>query len=271
MPAEPNKQTNESLATRLRTIPNTLPVQLEQVPLVQAIFEVRFQLQKDSISLFPSLVLKELGNEYGRSEVSAIASIPREIRENDPNLRYQPQYVFRGEAGASVSIGERVASVIVLAPYEGWSNFRLRINNFVSVLQDSQFVQRVERFSLKFLNLLEAPENQQLNLIHLTAQLGGMKVPERGFRLRTEVTDDKALRIVEIVTNAEATVPGVGKKTGLLVSLDCIKELTNDDFWSTRDERIEEVHWDLKQLFFGIIKEETLVRLRPIYGNDARH
>jgi uncharacterized protein (TIGR04255 family) len=208
-----------------------------------------------------------LGQKYARSEATPIASIPPQIRDNDSNLRYQPHYKLFSDEGATILLGNRAAGVSVGPPYEGWEAFRPRVEEFLAVVKESGFVRTVERLSIKFVNVLEAPENKQLELLSFAVELGGIKAPEFGLRFRTEINDERFIRIIEIATNATVQLPSGQKKTGLLLSLDCIRLLRGEDFWPTTRHGLEELHVELKQLFFGLITQTTLATLQPSYAN----
>lgn len=105
----------------LPTTPSELPIQLGKPSLVDAIFEVRFEPKAAGIAqLLPGIFFEHLGTEYKRSEATAVASIPAEIRDGEASLRYQFHYRLSGES-AAISVGERSAGVSALPPYQGGS------------------------------------------------------------------------------------------------------------------------------------------------------
>jgi uncharacterized protein (TIGR04255 family) len=248
----------------LVTLPSKLPHYLARAPLAEAIFELRFKPAQVSIAqLLPGLVFAKLGSRYGRSEATPVASIPPQLRDMDPNLRYQAQYRLSGER-SSIFLGERVAGVSMTAPYEGWHHFRPRILEFLEIVRGSGLVETVERFSIKAINIVPTL-GAQLDLLNLHLEIGGIKPPENGFHLRAEVNDDTFLRIIEISTNASAKLPSGETTSGLLLSLDCVRPMRNEDFWSIQETSIDEVHEQLKELFFGLINQQSLESLGPSY------
>ena len=249
----------------LPTVPTKIPHNLARAPLVEAIFEFRFTPAQSSVAqLLPGLIFSKLSGKYDRSEATPVASIPPEIRAKHSDLRYQAQHRLSGER-ASVFIGDRVAGVSITRPYEGWRRFRPRILEFLEVLQTSKLVERGERFSIKFVNIIPSAPGQQLALLNLRLEVGGIGAPENGFRFRTEINDETYIRIIQIVTNAETDISSQEKISGLLLSLDCIRVLRNEDFWQEHPSGIDQVHDQLKHLFFGLITEKTLESLEPSY------
>ncbi len=250
------------------TLPSTppkLPKRLGKPPLVDTMFEVRFEPTRDgAVQLLPGLFLSRLAADYPRSEATPIASIPRELRDSNPSLRYQFHYRMAGDS-AAVSVGDRSAGVSVFPPYQGWEFFRPRIDAFVDVLKASALVKRLERFSLKFTNVLDMHAERQLSLLNLDVSVGGVAAKDRGFHLRTELNDAKLLRIVEITPEATVTLVSGATWNGLLVSIDCIKQSESGDLQELTPAAIENVHEEVKQMFFGLITPKTLAALSPAY------
>jgi uncharacterized protein (TIGR04255 family) len=255
----------------LLTVPANLPHHLAKAPLAEATFEFRYKPARSPIAqLLPGLLFAKLGGEYDRSEATPIAAIPEQLRSVDPNLRYQAEYRLSGDR-ASIFIGERVAGVSVTQPYEGWRRFRPRIDQFLKIVQESNLIATVERFSIKFVNVIPAAPDSQLDLLNLRLEIGGVKPPENGFRFRTEINDEAFLRVIDIATNAEVQFPNSEKASGLLLSLDCLRVLKGEDFWQMYQSEIESVHHQLKELFFGLITPKSLESMGPSYRENNGH
>lgn len=247
----------------LKTTPSKLPARLGKAPLVDAIFEVRFEPAKEGTGqLLPGLFFAKLGTRYARSEATPLASIPAQMREQDRSLRYQFQYRLLGDS-AAISVGDRSAGVSASPPYQGWEFFRPRIEEFLTVLRESGLVKRLERFSLKFVNVVDVPADPQLSLLNLDLRLGGITAPDDGFHLRTELRDAHLIRIVDIQPKTTAKLPSGETRSGLLLSVDCIKASSSGSMDELTPEAIEQVHQDLKQIFFGLITPTTLSALDP--------
>lgn len=88
------------------------------------------------------------------------------------------------------------------------------------MLKHSELVDRLERFSLKFVNVIPAPTDDQLQVLNLELKIGGIGTTDTGFRLRTEFNQGHYVRIVDIRTNATANLRS-GAVTGLFLSIDC--------------------------------------------------
>lgn len=251
----------------LKTTPPSLPLRLGKPPLVDALFEIRFEPSKGDISqLLPGLFYAKLGSDYTRSETLPLSGIPPEFRSQDRSLQYQYLWRLIGPS-AAISVGDRCAGVSSLPPYQGWSSFLPRITAFLEVLRESALVTRLERYSLKFVNVLTVPTASQLDLVNLEILIGGNVPSPTGFHLRTEMNDENAVRIVEIIPHASVKVHSGDTKNGLLVSIDCIRAVTSGEFSELTPSAMERMHHDLKEVFFGLLKPATLQALEPTPPN----
>jgi uncharacterized protein (TIGR04255 family) len=231
------------------------------------VFELRFAPRTDAIvGLLPGILFAELGSDYARSETLPLASLPAQFRASDPNLRYQQQIRLTGKS-SSIFVGDQVAGISVMAPYPGWDHFWPRIEQLIGVLRKSNLVARTERASLKSVNLLpSSPGQNPLTTLNLSVQLAGHDVPHMGFALRTELNDERFLRIVEIAGQATLNLPGMASRAGTLLSIDCIRSIPDERaFWDSAPKFVGEIHVELRELFFRLISEETLQSFKPIY------
>lgn len=239
-----------------------LPKRLGKQPLIDATFEVRFNPTDQPLAdLLPGIVYSKLGDEYKRSEVLPIASFPRELRDKD--FKYAAFHRLHGE-NVVVFFGDRVIGVSRLAPYAGWSAFRPRIEAVIDVIEASALIGKLERFSLKAINVIPH-EGRGLNRLKLDARLAGTELPDRGFRLRTELNDERFVRIIEIVTNVSGSTARGAVFKGLQVSVDTIRNLDGKGGWNDVREGLDEVHDEGKRTFFGMLTDETLSDLEPEY------
>ncbi len=241
-----------------------LPVRLDQSPVEEAVFEIRFAPSRAGVAdLLPGLVFSKLGTTYHRSEAQPLASLPAEFRSMQPELRYQAQYRLSGET-ASIFVGEAVAGIGLVSPYEGWQSFRPRILELLNTLRESNLLKVIERASLKYVNLFPTSGPDQLAKLRLSVLVAGSPAPEVGFKLRVELNDAKFIRIVEIAPNVRLQSPQRRAKAGLLVDIDCIT-VAVQDFWSHQETVLEGLHSEAKRVFFELVAPEALKELGPHY------
>jgi len=84
--------------------------------------------------------------------------------------------------------------------------------------------------------------------------------------LRTEIKENDLIHIIQIISPAEAKLPGTdGFLKGVLVDIDCLRPMAADESWEVLFSKLDEVHLACKSMFFNILKPETLTRLGPKY------
>ena len=136
-------------------------------PLRQAIFELRFvPTIATAGDLLPGILYSVLKDDYSEVLPLPMASVPRNIRDLNPDLKYQPSH--RLSSGPhSVQIGD--CSVLLhTTEYPGWDNFKQRIESLIDALNQTGLVKQIERFSFKYTNLIEASKSEkQLPLLNM--------------------------------------------------------------------------------------------------------
>ena len=174
-----------------------LPQLLAKCPLREVIFELRFAPSKPAAGdLLLGILYSALKKDYSEMIPLPMASVPRQFRNQNPEMLYQPSHRL-GSGMNSVNVGDRVVNVHTLE-YPGWSRFKERAESLIGALQATGFVQQIERFSFKYTNLIEAAEPEsQLPLLNMHVELCGKAPTEKGFHLRTELFEGKYTTIIQ--------------------------------------------------------------------------
>ena len=228
-------------------------------------FEIRFVPTRNSVAeLLPGILYQTFREQYPDFTTLPLAGLPKELRMGDPNMPYMASHRLISPAG-HIFVGDKVVGVTKMTPYLGWDDFRTRIRAFLDALRAAQFVSTVERYSLKSINILNAPAGHQLSILNANLQLAGRNIPETGFRLRLEYVDGPQVQIVQIATNTKAEPTGRPVVSGLLVEIDCIRSEVLPDFWGSIPEALESLHMTAKTTFFSLLTQNTVDRLEPVY------
>jgi uncharacterized protein (TIGR04255 family) len=243
-----------------------LPQELAKPPIEEALFEVRFQpAQAGEAGRLPALLRDALGEEYPRSEAIVHASHPDWSRAAQPDLRYQPKLLLTGD-GAFVLVGDAAVTLRLVGPYPGWDAVRARIGALLDVLQASKLLGPIERISLKFVNILRDPPARQLDALRIDFSVNGDAVPETGLHVRMELSDERYERIVDLQPGRTGPVIEAHRDAhGLLLALECRRSLAGEDFWSQRTDLLENLHFELRALFFRLLTRAAVEKLGPIY------
>jgi uncharacterized protein (TIGR04255 family) len=245
---------------------NRIPVRLKKEPLLEAIWEIRFSGGKSPVAdLLPGMLFKSFPGKYGTAAKLPIADIPAPVIEHDPNLRYVPKIRLAG-VNQAVQIGDRVVSLSCRRPYSGWARFSADIREVAKAVQETGLVDRLERFSLKYIDLIELEKPVGLALLNLDIKMGGYELAAKPVQLRTEIKENDLTHIIQIISPAEVELPGTeGRLKGVLVDIDSIKPMRDDESWDALQQRLDDVHVACKRMFFSILKPETIEALDPEY------
>ncbi len=244
-----------------------IPVRLKREPLLEAVWELRFSGNKPSVAdLMPGMLFNALPGKHAADVVRLpTADIPIQVIEHDRNLRYMPKIRLE-EGNQAIQIGERVVSFSCRRPYSGWKKFSADIRNLAKTVRDTGLIKTLERFSLKYIDLIELDRPLGLGCLNLNLYLGGHEIDTKPVQFRTEIKERDLTHIVQIVSPAEAVAPGYEKRLkGVLVDIDTIKTLDENESWDDLERRLDEVHLACKIMFFNLMAPETIFELGPEY------
>ena len=250
----------------------SLPIKLNKEPLIDAVFELRFATANNfasnaltSILYADQLKVSEKPPQVDRLQV---AEIPTAIRNADPFLKYQALARIQ-TANFNILVGDFNIVVGIKLPYTGWSNFSPAITRSVGAILGSSLIKNVERYSLKFVDVIEGSTNeQQLQRVNLHLGIGNHKITSEHTSVRVELGRSEFIDIVQIVTSAQVAIENVGMKSGLLIDVDTIVDHNTDDFAKFLEElpdRLDRLHSENKYMFFQTLTKETIEFLEPVY------
>ena len=99
-----------------------LPKRIENSPIVDALIEIRFETNIFKSAVF-GLIYQEIMTDYpGQVTQLPILQLPEQIREQDPNLQFKPEYRIENEKFI-IQIGRDVLCISSKIPYIGWDAF----------------------------------------------------------------------------------------------------------------------------------------------------
>jgi uncharacterized protein (TIGR04255 family) len=242
------------------------PIKLKDEPLIEAIWEIRFQSTKGPVyDLLPGLIHARLGRPETRAHRLRAANLPLESSDNDPKLRYVPRMRMEHKNEA-IQVGSHMVSLHSRRPYVGWQRFSGRIGELVQVLKATELIDHLERFSLKYVDLIALDESPTLDWLDVAVTLANNPILTAPILLRTEMKEEECTQIIQVVCPAEVTFPGSDDRTeGLLLEIDTIMSLRGESSWDEMTDSIESVHDKSKARFFDLLAENTLAKLRPVY------
>ena len=242
-----------------------VPKRLKKEPLLEAIWEMRFASDRGSVAeLLPGLIYRAMSTEFPNIERLPAADLPSAIVQQDAKLRYVPTVRLEGNP-YSIQIGEHVVSLSCRLPYTGWGNFRPKIMELVELLKETSLINRPERFSLKYIDIIQLTESPSLKPLRVVLQLGTYELSSNHVQLRTELPENGFLHIVQIVSSAQAVLATGERFEGLLIDIDTICQRESAEFWLDFPPLLDRAHQLNKNLFFHVLTDETINHLEAEY------
>ena len=148
----------------------------------------------------------------------------------------------------------------------GWAEFSKRIRELAGLLKSTGLIQKPERFSLRYIDIIELDPPPSLAGLQVSLSVAGRNLDRQPVQLRTEIKDDPFVYILQIASPAYVVISGNDQHEGTLVDIDTIHNVeSNTDFWSVMNERLNEAHSRSKRLFFDLLTPEAEARLEPVY------
>jgi uncharacterized protein (TIGR04255 family) len=241
------------------------PIRLSQDPIIEALAELQFQpIEKAAGELIPGMMFPQIRKFFPKIERLPFAEIPLAFQEMAPNLTYQASQRLTGE-NVALLLGSHVATIARTRPYVGWGKFRELIFTVLDSLKSTEMVKQVERFSIKYVNILEAKDREsQYALLNLKASMAQYDLTKHLSTFRTEIVADGVINIVEITPEISAVAPDGKPIRGLLLSNDSIFK-TDNKFWTDQQKIVDKVHDSVKAIFYDLLTDEAVGAFKPIW------
>ena len=244
-----------------------LPKILEREPLVDAIFEVRLSGTSPLADVLPGFLLHEYDPKPKISRLPA-AELPFPVRSNDPNLRFSP--VLRLDLERfQILVGDQSFAISCKLPYPKWPNFKSAIIDLATRVARAGIEGRVDRYSIKYVNLIEASNYaEQLKKIRVSVHLGEIEVSTDHISLQVHHKEDDVIHIMSVVTGAHAKKPDGREIVGVVVDIDSIRSVDHSDFVSfssSLELGLEDLRQANKAKFFSCLERATIKELGPVY------
>lgn len=244
-----------------------LPTRLRKEPILDALFECRFNAHLPVSNILPGIIFSEFEEEK-KLERLPQSEIPEVIRNNDPNFQYAPLVRVRLQ-NYNLLIGDRSMAVACNLPYKGWNDFKSIIVRVIGVLKKSKLVDHVIRYSTKYVDLIQSSDlTDQVSLANLSLRIGSHNLTKEAYQVRMDIPVDGFINIIQIISGAKVTMFDQSMREGVVIDIDTIKETGNipiEQLERELDSALEHIHRVSKETFFDCLTEQTLIRLEPEY------
>lgn len=244
-----------------------LPKTLEREPLVDALCEVRMEASAPLADILPGILFHKLDPKPSIKRLPA-AEIPQPMRANDLLLQFAPtQRLEWGEY--VISVGDRNVIISCKLPYPKWPNFKKNILDIIGLIAEIGVAGQVERFSIKYINLIEAPTlAAQIAKIDLAIRIGDLEVSADHVDMKVHHVEGDTIHILTVITGASGRMPDRREVIGVVVDIDSIRNIPPipfDAFARGLEPELEKLRQSNKVRFFGCLKQQTVDELGPIY------
>jgi uncharacterized protein (TIGR04255 family) len=244
-----------------------LPKRLDREPLVDAVFEVRMGGAPHMADLLPGALFGQLTPKPTLQRLPA-AEIPQPIRDQDPNLAFAP--VIRLDWGKfTISFGDRNLVIACKLPYPKWPDFKEAILGIVAKVAEVGMVGPVERYSVKYVNLIQAPTlAAQIEKINIGVKVGEVEAKDDHLSVQVHRNEGDTLHIMSVVTGAQGKLPDGNTIFGAVVDIDSIRTAHFPDFATfatSLEPAVESLRQANKVKFFSCLKVATINEMGPNY------
>ncbi len=246
---------------------NKLPKRLRKEPILDAIFECRFNAQLPVPNILPGILFSEFEGEKTLERLPQ-SDIPEVIRNNDPNLQYAPLVRIRLQ-DYSFLVGDRSLVVACNLPYKGWNNFKPTIIKAIGILKKTDVIDKVMRYSIKYIDLIQSNDPvEQVSLANLSLKIGSHELAEESYSARMDIPVDGFINIVQIMSGVKVATPNKSVREGVIIDIDTIKDtggISIEQIEPELDNRLDNIHRVSKEAFFDCLTEQSLKQLEPEY------
>lgn len=243
-----------------------LPKKLGKEPLVEAIFEMRFDSQFPVSTIWPGILYSSLPGEKTMEQLPSL-SIPKEIRDSDPNFAFVP--VCRISWGNYwILIGDRVFAVATKIPYTGWDDFKSHILAAFMPVLTTGMISSVSRCSMKCVDVLDNVPFEASECFRLQCEIGGRSAAGNAFQVNIGIKENGVSHTMQIVSSATLNLLTGGQISGPLLDVDSVIDMGAENselFMAKLAERADQLHDLNKRLVFDAFSEKALNYLEPSY------
>lgn len=244
-----------------------IPSKLEADPIIDAIIEMRLDASVSLSDVLPGVLLQSFEGTLSIERLSA-SEIPKPIRDQDPNLKYQP--LMRLVYGSySILVGDRVVALSCPIPYPGGDEFKKKAIEVFSKILQLPFSVRLTRLSMKYVDFIEGQGLRELApYLNLSLAINNDVVSSVSpYALRLEVAEGRIVHLINVAAPVDVSVNNAPQKKGALIDVDSILNISasSEQAIAQLQDLLNELHVANKKKFFALLTNEALEKLGAQY------
>ncbi|MEA3416431.1 MAG: TIGR04255 family protein [Thermodesulfobacteriota bacterium] len=236
---------------------NKLPVSINPCPIIEAIFEIRFESSLPDDAIF-GIVYNQFKDEFQQVEQLPVLQLPAAIRNQDPNLKFTPHCKIKKD-NFIIQIGPKVFSLVNLKDYCGWDKFSKKIHDTYNKLSELKLINKYYRTALRYINVF--PDINIFNKSNLKIQLNDEQINDNKINFSSEFPYEYGSSNLKLINHAEVAIENLVIK-GSIIDIDTNVEINK---FGNFQDAIECAHHAEKTLFFDLLGNEFLLSLNPVY------
>jgi len=238
-----------------------LPKQITPCPINQAVVEIRFNSPLPPDAIF-GVVFNKLKDSYKDEGGLPILQIPAAVRNQDPNLLFQPHYKLVKDHYI-LQIGPKVISLAITdQKYTTWESYYTEIQEVFEKVNEIGFISEVLRVGLRYINLFVDDIWENINI---SVKISDNEIHSDEIFVRTLL--DKGEYKVNLQTGNQLKLEDnkqiVGRAS--VIDIDTFILDENINFFSNMKEILWSSHDIEKEIFFTLLKDDFLKSLNPEY------
>ena len=243
-----------------------LPKELKRCPLIETVFEVRFTSSLPDEAVF-GVIYQALLPQFPQFQTVSlpILQIPPEVRKRDPKLNFQTHYHLISD-NLVIGIGPKSIGFSNRAPYKGWQAFKEFILSALDEIVKTKAIDTVQRSSIRYINIIHTP---LFSATRLCISLGTENLASSAVTtFHTEIPQENGLLVVlQLNNNVGVSINGQQNQIASVIDIDalCVEPKDKSSFQKGMSEGLDKLHILEKQTFFGLLTEDFLSSLEPVY------
>lgn len=240
-----------------------IPTKLNLCPIIESVFEIRFDSALDANIVF-ALIYGKLKDDFPKVETLPLSELPASMRDADPNLKYQPAYKlhYKDNENIVLQICAKAVGFSFTPEYCGWNDFSSFVIHYLKKIKEAEVVSQVIRIGFRVINFIEGNvfDGEKTNL---KICLKNEEIPYKETSIKTIFSDGDCHSITMIFNEAQLNNVTPNKK-GSVIDIDTFS-VNCSCFFENAHAFLEKIHLAEKKVFFKLLTEEYLKSLQPEY------